>query len=83
MIRRRRLGPTVDPDRATSGGVLSLDLSTALYPLRERPLLTSFMAGMGGEAVPSHEFHWMAQKLQKVAREGQIEKLTHWVGFEE
>ena len=68
---------------ATSGGVLSLDLSTALYPLRERPLLTSFMAGMGGEAVPSHEFHWMAQKLQKVAREGQIEKLTHWVGFEE
>ena len=68
---------------ATSGGVLSLDLSTALYPLRERPLLTSFMAGMGGEAVPSHEFHWMAQKLQKVAREGQVEKLTHWVGFEE
>jgi pyruvate ferredoxin oxidoreductase alpha subunit/oxalate oxidoreductase subunit alpha len=68
---------------ATSGGVLSLDLGAALYPLKERPLLTSFMAGMGGEAVPSHEFHWMAKKLQKVAREGRIEKMTHWVGFEE
>ena len=68
---------------ATSGGVLSLDLGAALYPLRERPLLTSFMAGMGGEAVPSHEFHWMAKKLQQVAREQRIEKMTHWVGFEE
>ena len=68
---------------ATSGGVLSLDLATALYPLRERPLLTSFMAGMGGEAVPSHEFHWMADKLQKVARESRIEKMAHWVGFED
>jgi pyruvate ferredoxin oxidoreductase alpha subunit/oxalate oxidoreductase subunit alpha len=67
---------------ATSGGVLSLDLATALYPLRERPLLTSFMAGMGGEAVPSHEFRWMADKLQKAVRDGRVEKLTHWVGFE-
>jgi pyruvate ferredoxin oxidoreductase alpha subunit/oxalate oxidoreductase subunit alpha len=68
---------------ATSGGVLSLDLATALYPLKERPLLTSFMAGMGGEAVPTHEFQWMAEKLQKAAREGRVEKMAHWVGFEE
>jgi pyruvate ferredoxin oxidoreductase alpha subunit/oxalate oxidoreductase subunit alpha len=68
---------------ATSGGVLSLDLATALYPLKERPLLTSFMAGMGGEAVPSHEFHWMAKKLLKAASAGRVEKMAHWVGFEE
>ncbi len=68
---------------ATSGGALSLDLATALYPLKERPLLTSFMAGMGGEAVPTREFYWMAEKLQKVVREGQIEKMAHWVGFED
>jgi pyruvate ferredoxin oxidoreductase alpha subunit/oxalate oxidoreductase subunit alpha len=68
---------------ATSGGVLSLDLATALYSLKERPLLTSFMAGMGGEAVPTHEFQWMAEKLQKAAREGRVEKMAHWVGFEE
>ncbi len=68
---------------ATSGGVLTLDLSAALYPLKQRPLLTSFMAGMGGEAVPTKEFYWMADKLQHVVREGKIEKLAHWVGFEE
>jgi len=68
---------------ATSGGALSLDLSTALYPLKKRPLLTSFMAGMGGEAVPTKEFYWMAEKLQQVVRDGRIEKLAHWVGFED
>jgi 2-oxoisovalerate ferredoxin oxidoreductase alpha subunit len=68
---------------ATSGGVLSLDLSAALYPLKQRPLLTSFMAGMGGESVPPKEFYWMAEKLEQVVREGKIEKLAHWVGFED
>jgi pyruvate ferredoxin oxidoreductase alpha subunit/oxalate oxidoreductase subunit alpha len=68
---------------ATSGGALSLDLATALYPLKERPLMTSFMAGMGGEAVPTKEFYWMAEKLQQAARAGHVEKLAHWVGFEE
>jgi pyruvate ferredoxin oxidoreductase alpha subunit/oxalate oxidoreductase subunit alpha len=68
---------------ATSGGVLALDVGTALYPLRERPLLTSFMAGMGGEAVPGHEFHWMAEKLQQAVANGRVEKMAHWVGFEE
>ena len=68
---------------ATSGGALSLDLATALYPLRQPPLLTSFMAGMGGEAVLLKEFFWMAEKLQQAVRRGRVEKLTHWVGFEE
>jgi pyruvate ferredoxin oxidoreductase alpha subunit/oxalate oxidoreductase subunit alpha len=68
---------------ATSGGSLALDLCTALYPLRERPVVTSFMAGMGGETIPMHEFEWMINKLVKVAKAGEIEKMTHWVGFED
>ncbi|MBV9120899.1 MAG: hypothetical protein JOZ39_09330 [Chloroflexi bacterium] len=68
---------------ATSGGALALDLCTALYPLRDRPVVTSFMAGMGGETVPMHEFEWMVSKLMSVAAKGEIEKMTHWVGFEE
>ena len=58
-------------------------LCTALYPLRQRPLALSFMAGMGGETIPMHEFEWMCNKLHKVAQAGEIEKMTHWVGFEE
>jgi len=68
---------------ASSGGALMLDLCTALYPLKQRPLVFSLMAGMGGETIPMHEFEWMCNKLNKVAQAGEIEKMTHWVGFED
>jgi pyruvate/2-oxoacid:ferredoxin oxidoreductase alpha subunit len=69
---------------ASYGGILSLDVTTALYQADyERPLVTSFMAGLGGETVPVAEFDWMAGKLGEAVRRGRVEKATHWVGFEE
>ena len=49
----------------------------------ERPLVTSFMAGLGGETVPMAEFDWMAGKLTAAVRNGRVEKAAHWVGFED
>jgi pyruvate ferredoxin oxidoreductase alpha subunit/oxalate oxidoreductase subunit alpha len=69
---------------ASYGGILSLDVTTALYQMSgERPLVTSFMAGLGGETVPMAEFGWMATKLGQAVERGSVEKATHWVGFEE
>jgi pyruvate ferredoxin oxidoreductase alpha subunit/oxalate oxidoreductase subunit alpha len=69
---------------ASYGGILSLDVTTALYQMNgERPLVTSFMAGLGGETVPMAEFEWMAKKLGQAVERGSVEKATHWVGFEE
>ena len=69
---------------ASYGGILSLDVTTALYHMTgERPLVTSFMAGLGGETVPIAEFDWMAGKLTRAIRDGRVEKAAHWVGFEE
>jgi pyruvate ferredoxin oxidoreductase alpha subunit/oxalate oxidoreductase subunit alpha len=69
---------------ASYGGILSLDVTTALYHTPgERPLVTSFMAGLGGETVPIAEFDWMAGKLGQAVKAGRVEKATHWVGFEE
>jgi pyruvate ferredoxin oxidoreductase alpha subunit/oxalate oxidoreductase subunit alpha len=69
---------------ASYGGILSLDVTTALYHASgERPLVTSFMAGLGGETVPIAEFEWMASKLGRAVERGSVEKATHWVGFEE
>jgi pyruvate ferredoxin oxidoreductase alpha subunit/oxalate oxidoreductase subunit alpha len=68
---------------ASYGGILSLDVTTALYHAPERPLVTSFMAGLGGETVPAAEFEWMAAKLTQAIARGAVEKPTHWVGFEE
>jgi len=69
---------------ASYGGILSLDVTTALYHSpHNRPLVTSFMAGMGGETIPVDEFVWMANKMEMAKERGAVEKASHWVGFED
>lgn len=69
---------------ASYGGILSLDVTTALYHSpHNRPLVTSFMAGMGGETIPINEFSWMADKMVAAMEQGAVEKATHWVNFED
>jgi pyruvate/2-oxoacid:ferredoxin oxidoreductase alpha subunit len=69
---------------ASYGGILSLDVTTAMYHTPHgRPLVTSFMAGLGGETVPVAEFDWMASKLSQAIERGAVEKPTHWVNFED
>jgi pyruvate ferredoxin oxidoreductase alpha subunit/oxalate oxidoreductase subunit alpha len=67
---------------STYGGILAPDVTTALYHAQNRPLVTSFMAGLGGETVPAAEFEWMAGKLMQAVEQGRVEKAAHWVGFE-
>jgi pyruvate/2-oxoacid:ferredoxin oxidoreductase alpha subunit len=68
---------------ASYGGILSLDVTTALYHGRNRPMVTSFMAGLGGETIPINEFSWMADKMVEAMERGSVEKASHWVGFED
>ena len=68
---------------STYGGILAPDVTTALYHAANRPLVTSFMAGLGGETVPAAEFDWMAGKLAQAIERGAVEKPAHWAGFEE
>ena len=67
----------------SSGGALYAEAAAALYESDKRPLVLSFMAGMGGEAIVLKEFYWMTEKMLDAQRRGKIEKRTHWVGFEE
>ena len=67
---------------STYGGILAPDVTGALYYAENRPLVTSFMAGLGGETVPAAEFEWMAGKLTQALEQGRVEKPAHWVGFE-
>jgi pyruvate/2-oxoacid:ferredoxin oxidoreductase alpha subunit len=67
----------------SSGGVLYQEVAAALYESQTRPLVFSFMAGLGGEAIVLKEFYWMTQKMIEAQKRGAIEKRTHWVGFEE
>jgi len=67
----------------SSGGSLHAEVCAALYESDQRPIVLSFMAGMGGEAIVLKEFYWMTNKLIEAQKRGKIEKRTHWVGFEE
>jgi pyruvate ferredoxin oxidoreductase alpha subunit/oxalate oxidoreductase subunit alpha len=67
----------------SSGGSLYAEVCGALYESSVRPLVVSFMAGMGGEAIVLKEFYWMTNKMLEAQKRGRIEKRTHWVGFEE
>jgi pyruvate/2-oxoacid:ferredoxin oxidoreductase alpha subunit len=69
---------------ASYGGILSADVTTALYHSpHNKPLVTSFMAGLGGETIPINEFSWMADKMVEAMERGFVEKPTHWVNFED
>jgi pyruvate ferredoxin oxidoreductase alpha subunit len=67
----------------TYGGILAPDVTAAMYHAANRPHITSFMAGLGGETVPTAEFEWMVGKLAQAVERGGVEKAAHWVGFED
>ncbi len=61
-------------DRAvTPGGAsnpLFEDVASGLYGMKERPVLQSFVAGLGGRDVPTDEFEMMFNKTKEAARAG-------------
>lgn len=67
---------------ATNGGGLMFEVCTSLYDLSKRPLVTSFMAGLGGEVVKIEDFEYMAKHLAKAIKDGKVCKRTYWIGFE-
>jgi len=66
-------------------GIFTPEVAATLYNLPEnkRPILMSFMAGLGGEAIRLDDFYFMAKKLTEAAERKKIEKLVYWIGFEE
>jgi pyruvate ferredoxin oxidoreductase alpha subunit/oxalate oxidoreductase subunit alpha len=68
---------------AMRGGNLIHELRATLYDLPKRPMVTSFMAGLGGDVVLLEDFYYMAKILQKMVKENKTRKLVYWIGFEE
>jgi len=66
-----------------SGGNLLAEVRASLYDVPKRPLTTSFMAGLGGDVIPLHEFYWMAEVLTKALKAGKVGKNVYWAGFEQ
>ena len=68
---------------ATRGGNLIHEVSASLYDLNARPLLTSFMAGLGGDVIMLDDFYYMAKILKQMVQENKTRQKVYWVGFED
>jgi pyruvate/2-oxoacid:ferredoxin oxidoreductase alpha subunit len=68
---------------ATRGGNLIHEVRATLYDLEKRPLVTSFMAGLGGDVILLEDFYYMAKILSQMVKDKKTHQLVYWVGFEE
>lgn len=67
---------------ATRGGNLIHEARASCYALDNRPLITSFVAGLGGEIVTLNEFYAMAKVLSDSVKSGKV-KDSYWMNFSE
>jgi pyruvate ferredoxin oxidoreductase alpha subunit len=64
-------------------GVLANDLRSALYPMKMRPQILSFIAGLGGREVSTNDVIDVAGKAYDAASGRIGEQDTYWVGVRE
>ncbi|MGO9121492.1 MAG: oxalate oxidoreductase subunit alpha [Desulfomonilaceae bacterium] len=68
---------------AMQGGNLIHEVRASLYDLAERPLVTSFMGGLGGEVILLEDFYYMAKVLNQMVKDKKTHRHVYWIGFEE
>jgi len=64
-------------------GFLGSETKAALFNQKDRPMVASFIAGLGGRDVTADSIERMAQKSLKSMREGKLEKTTEWFDLKE
>jgi len=64
------------------GGNLTPEIRASLYDLDERPVVTAFMGGLGGETIWPEEFNEIAKILSENAKSKSTKQYTYWLGFE-
>jgi len=74
-------------DRSVSfgspGAQLYMDVSTALYNMRERPLIYNVVYGLGGRELPIADIEKIFDDVLQVAKDGEVKKEIVWMGLRE
>jgi pyruvate ferredoxin oxidoreductase alpha subunit len=65
------------------GGVLFNELRSVMYPLEKRPLILSFVAGLGGREVMVRDGDLMVDIVEQAVNTGKIEQENTWIGVRE
>ena len=64
----------------SNGGILFQEIRSALYPLKERPLVQGFIAGLGGREIRVSDVNRMTAIIDEALEKGQAEQENHWIG---
>jgi pyruvate ferredoxin oxidoreductase alpha subunit len=74
LLAGRRGVAVVDQNLSVgAGGVLYMEVAAALYGQSDaRPVLVSFIGGLGGRDIPPEEFMQMAQVIRQAAKTGEV-----------
>jgi 2-oxoisovalerate ferredoxin oxidoreductase alpha subunit len=64
-------------------GFLATEIKASLYNQEDRPLIASFIAGLGGRDVTFKTIEGIAKKSLKSMKMGKVEKETEWVDLKE
>ena len=67
---------------AMKGGNIIHEVRAACYDLPNRPVVTSFMSGLGGEVVELDTFYNIAKILDTAAKKGKVAQYVYWAGFD-
>ena len=67
----------------SNGGILFHEIRSALYPLEKRPLVTSFIAGLGGREIRVNDVTRMTYIIREALDTGKVEQENYWIGVRE
>lgn len=67
----------------TMGGPVATEIARALYHLPERPVIHSFVYGLGGRDVPPENFYEVIEKMEWIAKGNTPDRMVTYVGVRE
>uniref|UniRef100_A0A7C4DA89 2-oxoacid oxidoreductase (ferredoxin) n=1 Tax=Staphylothermus marinus TaxID=2280 RepID=A0A7C4DA89_STAMA len=63
-----------------SYGPVYLEVNTALYDLRERPIIVNYIYGLGGRDLSPHEIEYVIRELHEIFEKGFVENKLKFIG---
>jgi len=64
---------------SAGGGIVAIELSRALYDVKDKPLIANFHVGLAGTDVTMNQIRYMADETLEAAETGEVKHVVDWV----
>jgi pyruvate ferredoxin oxidoreductase alpha subunit len=65
------------------GGTVFSEVRNALFDLKQRPIITSYIFGLGGRDSSPRDLRRVFEDLMRIAKAGQADSVLHYLGLKE